>query len=256
MDAIMQVASTESSQFLTGGKTIWAASGYGFNFSWAPGITKWMIIFWAVMLFMLVAGRIGASKKSLVPSGWQNFSEWAVDGLFNFFRKMIGPKLTKTYGPMLVTFFIFILLSNYTGLLPLNITTTDGTLSLSNLEAPTSIFSVTASFALIVFFCTHFAGFRENKLRYFKFFISPLVIMLPFSLMDVVIHPFTLAMRLYGNIHGEEEVINQLMNLSVFVNGWAPALMEILSLLLALIQALIFALLAAVYISEAHEGAL
>lgn len=253
MDAVMQVASEEGTQFLAGGKTLWEASGYGFNFSFTPGLTKWMIVFWCVMLFMIIAGVIGVRKKSLVPSGWQNFSEWAVGGLTNFFSKMIGPKLTKTFGPMLVTFFIFILLSNYSGMLPLNFTTADGTLSLSNLQAPTSVFSVTAGFALIVFFCTHFAGFRENKIRYFKFFVSPIVIMLPFAIMDFFIHPFTLAMRLYGNIHGEEAVVQQLMNLSVFVNGWVPAVMEILGALFGLIQALIFSLLAAIYISEAAE---
>lgn len=253
MDAVMQVASTEGSGFLAGGKTLWEYSAFGFNFSFTPGITLWMVVFWAIMLFMIVAGAIGAKKKSLVPTGWQNFSEWSVGGLTEFFSKMIGPKLTKTYGPMLVTFFIFILLSNYSGMLPLHFSTADGTFSLSNLQAPTSVFSVTAGFAIIVFFCTHIAGFKENKIRYFKFFISPVVIMLPFTILDIVIHPFTLALRLFGNIHGEETVVEQLMNLSVFVNGWAPAVMEIMGMLFGLIQALIFSLLAAVYISEASE---
>jgi F-type H+-transporting ATPase subunit a len=253
MDAVMQVASGEGAHFLAGGETLWETSAFGFNFSFTPGITMWMIVFWAIMLFMIVAGAVGAKKKALVPSGWQNFSEWSIGGLTNFFSKMIGPRLTKTYGPMLVTFFIFILLSNYSGMLPLNVSTHEGTLSLSNLQAPTSVFSVTAGFAIIVFFCTHIAGFKENKLRYFKFFVSPVPIMLPFAILDIAIHPFTLALRLFGNIHGEETVVEQLMELSVFVNGWAPAVMEIMGMLFGLIQALIFSLLAAIYISEAAE---
>ena len=80
-----------------------------------------------------------------------------------------------------------------------------------------------------------------------------MVIMLPFSILDEILHPVTLALRLYGNIHGEETVVHELMNLSVFVNGWAPAIMEILGMLFGLIQALVFSLLAAIYITEAAE---
>lgn len=239
--------------FLAGGDPMWEASAIGFNFSFTPGLTKWMIVFWGVMLFMIIASAIGVRKKELVPTGWANFSEWAVSSLQNFFCKMIGPKLTKMFGPMLVTFFIFILLSNYSGMLPLNFSTEGGTLSLSNLQAPTSVFSVTCGFALIVFCCVHFAGFKENKIGYFKHLISPVVIMLPFSIIDEIVHPFTLALRLFGNIHGEETVVEQLATLSVFTNGWVPAVMETLGLLFGLIQALIFSLLAAIYISEAAE---
>lgn len=251
MNAVLTLASEGS--FLVGGEPLWEATAVGFTFSFAPGLTKWMIVFWGVMLFMIVAGLIGVSKKSLVPSGWQNFCEWAVGGLENFFTKIIGPHLAKTFAPLLVTFFIFILLSNYSGMLPLNFSMEEGTLSLANLQAPTSVLSVTAGFALIVFCCVHFAGFRENKLGYFKHLISPIVIMLPFSILDEILHPFTLALRLYGNIHGEETVVEQLMNISPFAGFWAPACMEVLGVLFGLIQALVFSLLASIYIMEAAE---
>ena len=52
--------------------------------------------------------------------------------------------------------------------------------------------------------------------------------------------PFTLALRLFGNIHGEETVVEQLGTLSVVTSGWVPACMEILGVLFGLIQALIF----------------
>lgn len=239
--------------FLVGGEPMWETTVVGFHLTFAPGLTKWMIVFWGVMLFMIVAGLIGVRKKALVPTGWQNFSEWSIGGLTNFFTKIIGAKLAKTFGPLLVTFFIFILLSNYSGLLPLNFVNEEGSLHLMNLQAPTSVLSVTAGFALIVFCCVHFAGFRENKLGYFKHLISPIVIMLPFSILDEILHPFTLALRLYGNIHGEETVVEQLMTMNAFVNGWAPSVMEVLGVLFGLIQALVFSLLAAIYISEAAE---
>lgn len=251
MNAVLNLASEAA--YIVGGEPLWQTEMVGFDINFTPGITSWMVVFWGVMLFMIVAGLIGVRKKALVPSGWQNFSEWAIDGLHNFFSRIIGPHLAKTFAPLLITFFIFILLSNYSGMLPLGVSTEGGTFTLSNLQAPTSVFSVTCGFALIVFFSVHYAGFRENKLGYFKHLISPMVIMLPFSILDEILHPVTLALRLYGNIHGEETVVHELMNLNVFVGGWAPACMEILGMLFGLIQALVFSLLAAIYITEAAE---
>lgn len=250
MNAVLTLASEGA--YLVGGEPTWEMTAVGFHLMWAPGITKWMIVFWGVMIFMIVAGVIGVSKKSLVPSGWENFCEWAVGGLDNFFTNIIGQKLAKTFAPMLITFFIFILLSNYTGMLPLNPTVEEGEFALTNLQAPTSVLSVTVGFALIVFCSVHFAGFRENKLGYFKHLISPIVIMLPFSILDEILHPVTLALRLYGNIHGEETVVEQLMNMAA-AGAWAPAVMEVLGALFGLIQALVFSLLASIYIMEAAE---
>lgn len=251
MNAVLNLASEAT--FLTGGEPIWATEVVGFDINFTPGITNWMPVFWGVMLFMIIAGAIGARRKALVPSGWQNFCEWAYSGLSNFFARIMGPRLAKTFAPLLVTFFMFILLSNYSGTLPLSFSEGDHGYALGNLQAPTSVFSVTVGFALIVFCSVHYAGFRENKLGYFKHAISPMVMMLPFSILDEILHPFTLALRLYGNIHGEETVVHELMHLGVAVNGWVPAVMEILGMLFGLIQALVFSLLAAIYISEAAE---
>ena len=251
MNAVLNLASEAT--YLTGGEPLWETNAMGFDLCFTWGITNWMLVFWGVMLFMIIAGTIGVRKKALVPTGWQNFCEWSVSGLTNFYTRIIGPKLAKTFAPLLITFFIFILLSNYSGVLPIGVTETESGFALSNLQAPTSVFSVTCVFALIVFFSVHYAGFIENKLGYFKHLISPMVIMLPFSILDEILHPVTLALRLYGNIHGEETVVHELMNLSVFVNGWAPAIMEILGMLFGLIQALVFSLLAAIYITEAAE---
>ena len=265
MNAVLNLASEAT--YLLGGEPLWHTEAVGFEFSFTPGITNWMPVFWGVMLFMIVAGAIGASKKAMVPSGWQNFCEWAYGGLTNFFTKIMGPHLAKTFAPLLVTFFMFILLCNYSGNLPLAgifppLFGLEEELAVGNLQAPTSVISVTVGFALIVFCSVHYAGFRERKLGYFKKLISPMVMMLPFAILDEILHPVTLAMRLYGNIHGEETVIHELMHLidfengifpAILVNSWTPAILEILGALFGLIQALVFSLLAAIYISEAAE---
>ncbi|MBQ6810385.1 MAG: F0F1 ATP synthase subunit A [Firmicutes bacterium] len=254
MNAVLNLASEAT--YLLGGHALWETEAVGFHINFTPGITNWMPVFWGIMLFMIVAGAIGARKKALVPSGWQNFCEWAYGGLTNFFTKIMGPHLAKTFAPLLVTFFIFILLSNYSGTLPLAglfpALFHGEEIALSNLQAPTSVLSVTIGFALIVFFSVHYAGFRERKLGYFRKLISPMPLMLPFAILDEILHPVTLAMRLYGNIHGEETVVHELFGLTAAA-PWAPGVMEILGMLFGLIQALVFSLLAAIYISEAAE---
>lgn len=255
MNAVLNLASEAT--YLLGGEHLWHTEVAGFNLNFTPGITNWMPVFWGIMIFMIVAGALGARKKAMVPSGWQNFCEWAYGGLTNFFTKIMGPHLAGKFAPLLITFFIFILLSNYSGTLPLAgifpaLFGMTEEFAASNLQAPTSVLSVTLGFALVVFFSVHYAGFSERKLGYFKKLISPMVMMLPFAILDEILHPVTLAMRLYGNIHGEETVVHELFNLTAAA-PWAPGVMEVLGMLFGLIQALVFSLLAAIYISEAAE---
>ncbi|MEG0874409.1 MAG: F0F1 ATP synthase subunit A [Clostridiales bacterium] len=248
MDAVAQVAIGES-HYIMGGNALWSHDFVGFNFSFTPGLTTWMVTFWGVMIVMIILGTLAARKKALIPKGIQNFGEWAYGGLTNFFSGVLGEQKNKQFGPLLVTFFIFILLSNYSGMLPLNMTSHG---QLENLQAPTGVFSVTLGFALVIFFLTHFSGFQYNKLSYFKHLISPLVFLLPLNLLEEVVHPFTLALRLFGNIGGEEQVIIQLTQL---VPLGVPVAMEVLGMLFGLIQALVFTLLGAIYISTASGKA-
>lgn len=206
-------------------------------------ITSWMVTMWGIMLLIMIVSFIATRNMKLIPTGVQNFMEWAVESLFNFFGGIMGRSRAQQYAPLLITFFIFILLSNYSGFLPL-------AGHLPGLAAPTSVFNVTVGFAIIVFFTMHGNGFRVNKLHYLKHFITPFAFMLPINLIEVVTQPFSLAMRLYGNIYGEEMVVTQLFNL---VPLGVPVLMQLLGVLLGLIQALVFTILAAIYISQATE---
>ncbi|HIZ76206.1 MAG TPA: F0F1 ATP synthase subunit A [Firmicutes bacterium] len=248
MGAVMQIASSDHTRYLVGGEPLWEKNVMGFDLSFTPGITTWMVVFWVIMAGMIIAGIIAARKKAMVPKGIQNFAEWCYGSLTNFFGGIIGEDKVKRFGPLLVTFFMFILLCNYSGLFPLNLHNGE----LSNLQAPTAVFSVTLGFAMIVFFVTHFAGARYNGFGYLKHFISPIAVMLPFLIIEEIVHPLTLSLRLYGNVFGEETVVQQLTLLCPWV---VPAIMEILGVLFGLIQALVFSLLAAIYISTASSKA-
>ena len=91
---------------------------------------------------------------------------------------------------------------------------------------------------------------RRGFFGYLKTFISPFILMLPLNLIEQVVRPFSLALRLYGNLYGEEMVTHELGNLFPLV---LPLLMQVLRLLFCLIQAVVFTMLLSIYIEEAIE---
>ena len=68
------------------------------------------------------------------------------------------------------------------------------------------------------------------------------------NLIEQVVRPFSLALRLYGNLYGEEMVSEQLGHILPI---GLPIVMHVLSLLFCLIQAVVFTMLLSIYISEA-----
>ena len=142
------------------------------------------------------------------------------------------------------TFFIFIVVCNYSGLLP-------GAGHVKGFAVPTACLSVTAALGIVAFFTTHTIGIRERGLgHYLKTFIMPFFLLLPLNLIEQIVRPFSLAVRLYGNLYGEEMVVEQLYNLFPIL---LPLLMNVLSLIFCLIQAMVFTMLLGIYVSEAVE---
>ena len=74
--------------------------------------------------------------------------------------------------------------------------------------------------------------------------------MLPLTLVEQLVRPFSLALRLFGNLFGEEMVTE---NLYTIFPVLVPLVMQVLSILFCLIQALVFTMLLSIYIQEAAE---
>ena len=89
---------------------------------------------------------------------------------------------------------------------------------------------------------------RRGLLGYLKTFITPFALMLPLNLIEQVVRPFSLALRLYGNVYGEEMVTEQLAGIFPLI---LPIIMQVMSLLFCLIQAVVFTMLLSIYIEEA-----
>src|SRR6266404_6340220 len=93
---------------------------------WAPEvpllgrfpITNSMIVTWAVALVLIVFAQIATRRMTAVPSGAQNFIEWLVESLYTFLEGVIGHDLVRKTFWFFATIFIFILFSNWLGLIP------------------------------------------------------------------------------------------------------------------------------------------
>lgn len=209
-------------------------------------VNSQMVTLAALSALLVLVCFLGTRHMEERPKGLQNLLEKAVETLLDFFAEVMGEELARRYLPYLGTMFLLILMCNYSGLLPL-------AGELPGLAAPTSLLSVTAGLALCTFFVVQYAGVRAHGLKgYSRHFTRPIIILCPLFLLEEFIHPVSLALRLFGNIYGEETVTAQM---GAMVPVLAPLALNVLSLLMGLVQALVFTLLSGIYISmAAGEG--
>lgn len=205
-------------------------------------VTAEVTTMWAIMLIVTVLSAVVTKRLKDRPGKLQNMLEMAVEKLRDFFAGILGREKAVKYFPLFGTLFIFIIVSNYIGILP-------GAGVVKGFGAPTASLSVTAGLAIVVFVATHYLGVKSHGLKgYMSHFIKPIFFMLPFLLIEEIVRPMSLALRLYGNIFGEESVTEQLYEL---MPVGAPLIMMALSLLFCTIQAVVFTMLSAIYIEGA-----
>jgi F-type H+-transporting ATPase subunit a len=211
---------------------------------------------WIVMLLIIVVAVVLARGIRVTPTGRQNALEYVYEGLANFATSLGGPQ-ARRYVPVFVAFFLFILLSNWSGLFP-------GVGRTEQLRAPTSDVNTTIGLALVSFVMFHVEGVRSLGIRRYlgKFFslrafregIGAGVIALFVGVIEFFlefIKPVTLAMRLFGNIYGGEVALGVITGLTVAI---IPVAMVGLEFLLNFMQALIFSVLTLMFTIIATES--
>jgi|GEM_PF-274911 len=208
-------------------------------------VTGAVVTMWVIVAVLALLSWLATRRLRDVPGPLQNAAEMAVEKLQGFYGGILGPANARRYFPMMATFFIFIVVSNYIGLLP-------GAGQV--FTVPTATLSVTAGLSIIAFCMTHTVGIQRRGLGgYLKSFIKPFLLMLPLNLIEQIVRPFSLALRLYGNLYGEEMVTHELGNLFPLV---LPLLMQVLSLLFCLIQAVVFTMLLSISRKPSRSDAL
>lgn len=206
-------------------------------------VTGEVVTMWIILGVVTVLCLIVKSNLKEKPGIFQNMVETGVEYLDNFLEGILGKKKSRQYFTFLASLFIFIIFANYSGLIP-GVGITDYA------KAPTSSLSVTAGFGLVTFVFFQYAGLKVGVKHYFKRFISPMFFMLPLLLLDEFIKPASLALRLFGNVFGEELVTEELYH--IFPIG-IPVVMMVLSILFCALQAMVFTMLTSIYLDEATE---
>ena len=206
-------------------------------------VTGEVITMWILLAMVAVIALIVKSSLQERPGKFQNVIEYAVEYLENFFCDLLGKEKGRKFFPFLGSLFVFIIMSNYSGLVP-GVGLTD------YVKAPTASLSVTAGLGVITFLFLQIAGLRNGVKQYFKRFVMPMFFMLPLLILDEIIKPVSLALRLYGNIFGEEMVMEELYH--IFPVG-PPIIMMVLSLLFCALQAMVYTMLVSIYLDEVTE---
>ncbi|MBQ4562185.1 MAG: F0F1 ATP synthase subunit A [Clostridia bacterium] len=206
-------------------------------------VTGEVVTMWIILGLLTVISLIVRKNLKERPGKFQNMIETGVEYLDNFFTDNLGKEKARKYFVFLATLFTFIIFCNYSGLIP-------GVGLTKYVKAPTASLSVTAGLGIMTFVFLQYAGLKMGAKHYFKRFVSPMFFMLPLLLLDEFIKPASLALRLYGNVFGEETVMEQLYHL---IPIGVPVVMMVLSILFCALQALVFSMLTSIYLDEVTE---
>lgn len=205
-------------------------------------ITVNMVYTWLIMALLFFFSWLATRRIStdIEISRWQNLLEVIISVTREQIRE-ISQDNPDNYLAFIGTLFLFIGLSNLLLIVP-------------GYAAPTSSLTTTAALAICVFFAVPLYGITNRGLpAYFKEYLQPTFIFLPFHVLGEFTRTLALAIRLFGNIMSHDKVIGILLAITPL---FFPIVMHALGLLIGMVQAYIFAILAMVYIasaSQAHE---
>ena len=195
------------------------------------------VMTWIIMAALVIGSIIFTKTMKLVPTGAQCIIEGFILWMDKFFLEILGEKGRK-YLPVLETLLLYIGISNTIGLI--------------GLRPPTKDLGVTATLAIFAILLIQFSGIRERGVKgWLKSFTQPMVIMLPINILELVIKPLSLCMRLFGNVLGAF-VIMELLKLIVPV-GLPLVFSFYFDVFDGCIQAYVFVFLTSLFMSEAME---
>ena len=241
---------------------------------WGLPVTNSILTTWIIAILIIVGVRLAVGTPKLIPGKGQSVVEGLAQGLRDALEPIVGKRMIGKVFPPLCGFFIFILLMNWSGLLP-----GVGTLKFhgdhgwvdairpANSDLNTTLALSVLSFAFWSYYVLRYAGLRVlvhdlfgNKSDKREIGL-PMWLMLGFiflgvgciEVVSILFRLISLSFRLYGNVFGGENLIHALGGIVPYV---VPAVAALLEVLVGLIQAFVFTLLSAVYIGLIcnHEG--
>ncbi len=230
-------------------------------------ITNSMITSWVLSILIIIVVRALVKKPKLIPTAGQYMVETLVEGIRGLIQPIVGKRLVKPTFPLLAGLFTFILLHNWSGLLPgvgtVGYVDDQGHFE-SFIRPGNADLNMTLALAIIhfvawLYFVLRYAGPRvliydlfgnkaDKKETPTALFYLLTVIFLFVGVIEVVSIIFrnvSLPFRLFGNVFAGENLLYSMTNLI----GWVfPVPFYFLELLIGFVQALVFVVLVSVYI--------
>jgi len=252
--------------------------------AWGIPITNSLVTTWLVMAVLFGFAIFATRRMSILPGTVQSITEILVGGLYDFFRSVTG-KHIKIFFPLLASFFIFIIVSNWIGLLPgvgtigffrketkavsaqqiqpeeksITQDSNEGAKPAKKEEkftpifrGPTADLNTTLALALVSVFMIQYYGFRTVGFHYSSRFINlanPIMFFVGFlEIVSELSKVMSFAFRLFGNIFAGEVLLAVIAFLIPFI---APLPFLMMELFVGFIQALVFSMLTAVFLNVA-----
>lgn len=218
---------------------------------WTHFLHTWENVFFSMIAMSIISWMAlrAARGKRMIPEGVQNFFEIIVEGIEAFVTGILGER-GREHVPFLGTLFLYILLMNWSGLIPL-------------MKSATSVWSTTVALAVVVTVYVQWTGIRAqgfphylkhmagNPSNLFGLVLIPLMLVINLTIEFVAV-PLSLSLRLFANVSSEDKLLFKFAELNVLFKG-LPFLLQVFANVLAiafsLVQAFVFMLLSTVYIS-------
>jgi F-type H+-transporting ATPase subunit a len=235
-------------------------------------VTNSMVFTWIIALGIIIFAQYATRKIKDVPDGAQNFWEWLVESLHDFLESIIGHDLVKKTFWFFATIFIFILFTNWAGLIPgvgtigWGIPNAQG--GLEHISRPlfrgvNADLNMTLAMSTIFFACwivwaiqangfggviLHIFGPKGDTKGFMKvLMVIVFVIVGMLEVVSILFRPVSLSFRLYGNIYAGENILESMSNIVPALSWLIPVPFYFMELLVGLVQALVFMLLTAVF---------
>lgn len=193
----------------------------------------WIIMAALVLISILVTRNLKVEN----PGKGQLLLETGVSSLQSMVQDMVGEKGHR-YVPYLMTVLLYIGVANIIGLF--------------GFKPPTKDLTVTVALAVMSIVLIEYSGIREKGAKgWLKSFAQPVAIMTPFNILELVIRPLSLCMRLFGNVLGAFVIME-------LIKQVVPAVVPVpfslyFDIFDGLIQAYVFVFLTSLFIKEAVE---
>ncbi|MDY6880181.1 MAG: F0F1 ATP synthase subunit A [Desulfatiglans sp.] len=198
--------------------------------------TQTMIMTWIVIVSLIVLAFLSTKNLGFLPNPFQVVGELLVKTFYDLTADALDEEMAKKYFPIICSLFMFLLLSNWLGIIP-------------KLSEPTKDLNTPLGLGILGFVLAHHAGIKAKGFKkYSKEYMEPMFFMAPLNIIGELAKVVSISFRLYGNILGGAIIILVVSHL-IYSLILPPFLICFFSLFIGTIQAFVFTMLTLVYIS-------